>query len=59
MAKGAARFRFQVMANHNKANVDDVVARLRAAYDEAQQVFRPYGTLIAPASAAISAAIGA
>ena len=59
VAKGAARFRFQVMANHNKANVDDVVARLRTAYDEAQQVFRPYGRLIAPASAALSAAIGA
>ncbi len=59
VAKGSARFRFQVMAKHNKANVDDVVVRLRSAYDEAQQAFRPYGKLIAPASAALGAIIGA
>jgi 7-keto-8-aminopelargonate synthetase-like enzyme len=58
VAKGAARFRFQVMAKHNKANVDDVVARLRTAYEEAQQAFQPYGKLIAPAGAALGAVIG-
>lgn len=59
VAKGGARFRFQVMARHNKANVDEVVARLRTAYDEAVQVYRPYGKLIAPSSAALGAVIGA
>ena len=58
VAKGAARFRFQVMARHNKANVDDVVARLRTAYDAAQAAYQPYSRLIAPPSA-IAAAIGA
>ena len=58
VAKGAARFRFQVMAAHNRTNVDDVVARLRTAYDEAQQAYRPYGKLIAPAGAALGAVIG-
>jgi glycine C-acetyltransferase len=59
VAKGGARFRFQVMARHTKANVDEVVARLRTAYDEALQAYRPYGKLIAPSSAALSAVIGA
>jgi glycine C-acetyltransferase len=59
VAKGAARFRFQVMARHNHANVDEVVARLRAAYDEAQRAFQPYGKLLAPAAgAALAAVIG-
>ena len=58
VAKGAARFRFQVMARHTRANVDDVVARLKTAYDAAQAAFQPYSRLIAPASA-ITAAIGA
>jgi len=59
VAKGAARFRFQVMAKHTKADIDAVVPRLRTAYAEAQQAFVPYGKLIAPTAAAISAAIGA
>jgi len=59
VAKGAARFRFQVMAKHTKADIDAVVPRLRTAYAEAQQAFVPYGKLIAPTTAAISAAIGA
>lgn len=59
VAKGAARFRFQVMAKHTKADIDAVVPRLRTAYDEAHQAFGPYGKLIAPTAAAISATIGA
>jgi 7-keto-8-aminopelargonate synthetase-like enzyme len=58
VAKGAARFRFQVMARHTRANVDDVVARLKTAYDAAQAAYQPYNRLIAPPSA-ITAAIGA
>jgi 7-keto-8-aminopelargonate synthetase-like enzyme len=58
VAKGSARFRFQVMAKHSKANVDDVVARLRTAYDAAQTAFQPYGRLITN-SGMIAAAIGA
>ena len=57
VAKGAARFRFQVMAKHTKANVDDVVERLRAAYDGAVADYQPYSRLIAPANT-ITAAIG-
>jgi glycine C-acetyltransferase len=34
VAKGAARFRLQVMATHSRENVDDLVARLRRAVDE-------------------------
>jgi glycine C-acetyltransferase len=59
VAKGAARFRFQVMAKHSTANVDDVVARLATAHAEAQQAYRPYSRLITPANTAINAAIGA
>ncbi|HZB94234.1 MAG TPA: aminotransferase class I/II-fold pyridoxal phosphate-dependent enzyme [Stellaceae bacterium] len=57
VAKGAARFRFQVMANHDKSNIDEVVVRLRAAYEEACQAYRPYHKLVTPPSA-ISAAVG-
>jgi glycine C-acetyltransferase len=58
VAKGSARFRFQVMAKHTKTNVDDVVSRLRSAYDAALADYQPYSRLIAPASG-IAAAIGA
>ncbi len=57
VAKGSARFRFQVMAKHTRANVDDVVARLRTAYDAAHAAYQPYGRLLAP-SGAVAAAIG-
>jgi len=59
VAKGSARFRFQVMARHTKGDIDDVVSRLRTAYDAAQEVYRPYSRIVAPASPAIAAAIGA
>lgn len=35
VAKGAARFRMQVMAKHTPENISDAVARLRDAVDEA------------------------
>jgi glycine C-acetyltransferase len=42
VAKGSARFRFQVMAKHSRKNIDDVVDRLRTAYHTAQVAFRAY-----------------
>ncbi len=35
VAKGAARFRMQVMANHTDANIAHAVERLRSAKEEA------------------------
>jgi len=40
VAKGSARFRFQVMAKHGRNNIDEAVDRLRIAYHEAQITFR-------------------
>jgi 7-keto-8-aminopelargonate synthetase-like enzyme len=57
VAKGAARFRFQVMARHTRSNVDDVVERLRSAYDVAAAAYQPYSRVIAPANP-IMAVIG-
>ena len=34
VAKGAARFRMQIMAKHTDQNIEDAVHRLRTAYDE-------------------------
>lgn len=36
VAKGAARFRMQVMAKHTDRNIEDAVHRLRQAFDESQ-----------------------
>ena len=36
VAKGAARFRMQVMAGHTEQNIRDAVSRLRTAFDAAQ-----------------------
>lgn len=41
VAKGAARFRLQVMAGHSDRNVGDAVAILRSAYDQARQTLDP------------------
>ena len=35
VAKGAARFRLQVMANHTARQIDEAVACMKAAFDEA------------------------
>jgi 7-keto-8-aminopelargonate synthetase-like enzyme len=58
VAKGAARFRFQVMAKHTKADIDEVVARLAAAHGAAQHAYRPYRRLITSARTAIAAVRG-
>ena len=42
VAKGSARFRFQVMAKHSRRDIDDAVDRLRTAYHEAQIAFQAY-----------------
>ena len=35
MAKGAARFRLQVMANHTARQIDEAVACMKGAFDDA------------------------
>jgi 7-keto-8-aminopelargonate synthetase-like enzyme len=40
VAKGSARFRFQVMAKHSRKNIEHAVERLRTAYHSAQSAFR-------------------
>jgi 7-keto-8-aminopelargonate synthetase-like enzyme len=55
VAKGSARFRFQVMAKHSRKNIDEAVDRLRIAYHEAQITFRASQSLGATASATASA----
>lgn len=40
--KGNARFRFQVMATHSRANVQDLVARLSTAVRNAAAIYRHY-----------------
>lgn len=41
VAKGAARFRLQVMAGHSTQNVEDAVHILRRAFDEASLLLAP------------------
>lgn len=55
VAKGSSRFRFQVMAKHTQANVDDVVARLRTAYDAAVTDYQAYSRCTVPAGAIAAA----
>jgi 7-keto-8-aminopelargonate synthetase-like enzyme len=55
VAKGSARFRFQVMAKHDRKNIDEAVDRLRIAYHEAQITFRAAQSLGATAGATASA----
>jgi 7-keto-8-aminopelargonate synthetase-like enzyme len=42
VAKGNARFRFQVMPNHTAKNVNDLAERFRAAIDAAQPEYERY-----------------
>jgi len=39
VAKGNARFRFQVMPNHTAQNINDLAERFRIAVDEAQNEY--------------------
>jgi glycine C-acetyltransferase len=45
VAKGAARFRLQVMAGHTEENIRCAVERLRTAVDEATAEFSSYGEM--------------
>jgi len=47
VAKGSARFRLQVMANHTKANIDDLIGRLYSALDEVQANHQAYRATLA------------
>ena len=42
VAKGSARFRFQVMSRHTAANITDVVQRFRGAVDAGQAEYAQY-----------------
>lgn len=59
VAKGSARFRMQVMARHSRQNIDDLVGRLRTAYDEAQLAFGLYQGLAVTTGTATIARAGA
>jgi glycine C-acetyltransferase len=59
VAKGSSRFRFQVMAKHAHEQVEEAVSRLRAAHEEAQQIYHAHSAELIPANAALTAAIGA
>ena len=59
VARGSARFRFQVMAKHSIENIDDVVTRLRLAYDAARLDYGPYNTVAGQGGAIFATAIGA
>jgi glycine C-acetyltransferase len=43
VAKGQARFRMQVMANHTEQDISDAVSRLRRAYDIGLAQFEALG----------------
>jgi glycine C-acetyltransferase len=58
VARGSARFRFQVMASHTRPNIDDVVARLRVAYGEAEEAYRHYRRLAVARGEVMTAAVG-
>jgi 7-keto-8-aminopelargonate synthetase-like enzyme len=42
VAKGSARFRLQVMANHSKGNIDILIERLSTALKDAQSSYSSY-----------------
>ena len=47
VAKGSARFRLQVMANHTKSHIDDLIGRLYSALDEVRPDYQAYRAAIA------------
>jgi len=47
VAKGSARFRLQVMANHTKQNIDDLIGRLYSALDEVKEEYQFYRAALA------------
>jgi glycine C-acetyltransferase len=52
VAKGSARFRFQVMAGHTTADIDTLVSRLHAAIAEARPAFDQFRSKINGSDAA-------
>jgi glycine C-acetyltransferase len=59
VAKGSARFRLQVMANHTKQNIDDLLDRLRIAFAGAQAAHAQFVSAMKTAEEAAPRAIGA
>ena len=51
VAKGSARFRLQVMANHTKSHIDDLIGRLYSALDEVKPDYQAYRAAIAERTA--------
>ncbi len=58
VAKGAARFRLQVMAGHDRASIEQVVARMRQAFVAAEQVYQSHCIGAAPGKSALAMAFG-
>ena len=58
VAKGSARFRFQVMAKHSRRDIDDAVDRLRTAYRESQILFGAHQSPGATTAADATASAG-
>ena len=56
VAKGSARFRLQVMADHTKANIDDLIGRLYSALDEAKTSYQSYRSALAHTTSEIQPA---
>jgi glycine C-acetyltransferase len=50
VAKGSARFRLQVMANHTQADIDQLIGRLYSALDEAEPAYQSYRAALAEKS---------
>jgi glycine C-acetyltransferase len=46
VAKGSARFRLQVMAQHTKSHIDDLIGRLYSALDEVKPDYQAYRAAI-------------
>ena len=51
VAKGSARFRLQVMANHTKSHIDDLIGRIYSALDEVKTDYQAYRSAIAEKTA--------
>jgi len=58
VAKNNARFRLQVMANHSRQNITDLVDRLKIAVAEAETQYRPYEGLAASQGAELAPPVG-
>jgi glycine C-acetyltransferase len=59
VAKGNARFRFQVMPNHTRQHLDELVIRFKTAVDMAQSEYRLYRARLGADEAQSLLAVGA